>query len=310
MTENDRLPKVSIVTPSYNQGKFIEKTLASVVAQSYLNIEYVVVDGLSTDETISILERYQELIDTTIIEADEGQTDALNKGFKYCSGDIIAYLNSDDCYANSDVIATVVNYFNQHPDVDVLYGQRHSIDEDGCFLHCDPYRFFSEQNFYLSDFIPQECTFWRRGIFEKAGAYVDTEFKFAMDYELFLRFLKNGAKFLAIQEVVGLFRAYPSQKSVHLWHSTGLPEIAKLHQLYLGRQLEETEMIHYNKEHFYKVNPGSFPEIFEFYENFWHVLIAHRINVLKHKPIDEWMFHTQGVHQIFSDRKAYKLLVD
>ena len=83
MTENDRLPKVSIVTPSYNQGKFIEKTIASVIAQSYLNIEYVVVDGFSADETISILERYQELIDTTIIEADEGQTDALNKGFNY-----------------------------------------------------------------------------------------------------------------------------------------------------------------------------------------------------------------------------------
>ncbi|NJR49735.1 MAG: glycosyltransferase [Leptolyngbyaceae cyanobacterium CSU_1_3] len=308
MAENDCLPKVSIVTPSYNQGKFIEKTIASVLSQRYLNIEYVVVDGLSTDETGSILERYQELIDTTIIEADQGQTDALNKGFKHCSGDIIAYLNSDDCYANSDVIATVVRYFNQHPNVDVLYGQRHWINEDGCFIRCDPYRPFSEQNFYLSDFIPQEGTFWRRSIFEKSGAYVDTEFEFAMDYELFLRFLKNGAKFLSVQEVLGLFRYYPSQKTTHLWHSKGLPEIAKLHHLYLGRQLEETEMINYNKEHFYGVNPGDFPEIFEFYQNLWHDVIVYRTNVLNHRPLDEWMFHMEGVHQIFSDRKAHKLL--
>ncbi|MEP0752688.1 glycosyltransferase [Trichocoleus sp. Lan] len=287
--QNNSYPKVSIVTPSYNQGKFIEKTILSVLCQDYPNLEYIVVDGLSTDETLDIIRKYEHRINKIILEADKGQTDALNKGFRLCTGEILAYLNSDDCYAAKNVVSKAVDYFKEYQGFDVIYGQRNIIDEFGKLLNFHPYRPFSEPDFYLSDYIPQECTFWTKRIFEKAGAYINEEFDFAMDYELLLRFLKLGAKFLSVEDVFGLFRYYPAQKTSDRWHSHGLPEIAKLHKMYLGRYIEETEMLNYNYEYLFNINPSIYPEAFAFYQRFWWMVIEHKIEIFNNLALDTWM---------------------
>ncbi|MBI4780544.1 MAG: glycosyltransferase [Oscillatoriophycideae cyanobacterium NC_groundwater_1537_Pr4_S-0.65um_50_18] len=281
-------PRVSIVTPSYNQGKFIERTILSVICQDYPDLEYILVDAVSTDETKDILEKYRQDLSVLIVEPDRGQTDALNKGFKQSTGEILAYLNSDDCYADKDTIATAVRYFEENPDVDVIYGRRNCINANGRFTYCPPYRPFCKKSLYLSDYIAQECVFWRREIFEKAGAYVDESFHFAMDYELWLRFLKHGAKFLAVDEFFGLFRSYQEQKSIDLWETVGLPEIARLHETYLGRSLPEKEMVDYYQEYFFGAHPVHNPEASKFSQNIWGSFIMHKKEVLNKQPIDTW----------------------
>lgn len=295
-------PKVSIVTPSYNHGEFIEKTILSVICQDYPNLEYVLVDAASTDRTKDILQKYQDHISVLIVEPDRGQTDALNKGFRRCTGDILAYLNSDDCYADSTVISTAVGYFNQNPEIDVVYGQRNCIGKGGRFTYCAPYRPFCQDSLYLSDYISQECVFWRRGIFEKAGAYVDESFHFAMDYELWLRFLKHGATFLSVPEFFGLFRSYQEQKSIDLWETVGLPEIARLHQTYLGRYVPEEEMVDHYEEYFFGAHAQASPDAFKFAQHMWGSFVMYKKDLLNNQPIDTWGL--EAYDRAFQSRSA------
>jgi len=293
ITTTKNIPRVSIVTPSYNQGQFIEKTIRSVLCQDYSNLEYIVVDALSNDQTIEILQKYDNYIDIVIVEKDNGQADALNKGFGVCTGDILAYLNSDDCYISKEVISQVVNYFNNYPDIDVVYGQRKFINENGEFVHCYPYKPFSKNNLYLSDYIPQECTFWRRSIFEKSGFFIDDSFHFAMDYELWLRFLKYDANFFSVSDFFGLFRYYDSQKSISQWHTVGLPEIAKVHNIYTDKYIPEKEMVDYYYEHFYGANPSINSQAFDFCHSIWNTFVMHKRNILGQIPIDKWVFQEE-----------------
>jgi glycosyltransferase involved in cell wall biosynthesis len=290
MPTTSSVPRVSIITPSYNHGQFLERTLLSVLHQDYENLEYIVVDGQSTDKTQQILAKYQTYIDIVLVEPDNGQADALNKGFKLCTGEMIAYLNSDDCYANATVISQVVQQFQAHPEADVIYGQRYWIDAEGKLRRTDPYRPFSAADFYLSDFIPQECTFWRRSLFERVGPYVDSGYEFAMDYELFLRFLQAGATLLAVPHHFGLFRDYPDQKSAFLWKNKGLSEIARLQQTYLGRTLNEAGMMACNQRFFYGVDPETEPDLFRFYQQYWYAVNIHQQKVLHQRSLDQWVY--------------------
>lgn len=282
--------KVSIITPSFNQGQFIEKTIRSVLCQDYPDIQYIVVDGLSKDSTRYVLDRYKNNIDRIIIEADDGQSDALNKGFDLATGDILAYLNSDDVYANPQVISNVVRHFQQS-DADVIYGLRHLISEEGYFLNVYPYRPFDQDIFVWCDFIPQECTFWTRSIFEKSGAFISRDFDFAMDYELWFRFLEHGAKFLAVEEPFGLFRYYPNQKSIAQWQQKGLPEIARLHEKYNGSDISEYIMQGYFGEHIYGVNPSQELSNYTFYHGLWRNFVDFKTKLLENTPIDQWVYH-------------------
>ena len=290
MKYSKTLPQVSIVTPSYNQGDFVERTILSVICQDYPNLQYVFVDAVSVDKTQEILEKYKPHFAKLIVEPDKGQTEALNKGFRHCTGEILAYLNSDDCYADKDVIATIVQQFQDHPEIDVIYGQRNCINKMGRFGYCPPFRAFCEKSLYLSDYIAQECVFWRRGIFEKTGGYLDESFQFAMDYELWLRFLKHGAKFLSIEPFVGLFRSYEDQKSIARWESVGLPEIARLHEAYLGRILPEKEMVDHYEEYFFGVHPKVSPAAFKMAQHLWGHYMIHKKEVLNKVPLDRWGF--------------------
>ncbi len=282
--------RVSVVTPSFNQGNFIERTILSVLSQDYPSLQYILFDAVSEDKTKEVLEKYKNEIDILVIEPDEGQTDALNKGFALADGDIIAYLNADDCYANANVISQVVSLFAENPDVSVIYGRRQIINDFGFFVGETPYREFAKSLLYWADYIPQECTFWRRSIFEKSGFQVDRTFSFAMDYELWLRFLDHEAKFLSVDQVFGLFRWYFDQKSQSQWHSHGLPEIERLHQKYLGHSVPEKEMMGYYHEHYYQASPEKDKALYDFYHHFWELTLWHKRELLSHRPLDHWVY--------------------
>jgi glycosyltransferase involved in cell wall biosynthesis len=225
-----RRPLVSVVTPSFNQGRFIERTLRSVLCQDYPHVEYVVVDGLSSDATVGVLDRYRDAFDVVIREHDAGLADALNKGFSRTSGTVLAYLNADDCYAGPDVLSRVVDYFQRHSDVEVLFGRRVIVDDAGHFVSRWPFVPFDGDTLRRVDFIPQECCFWRRSVWGRAGAAIDRGLRFAVDYDLWLRFLACGCRFLPVNDVFGLFREHRGQKSQSQWHAEGWPEVRRLQQ--------------------------------------------------------------------------------
>ncbi len=182
--------KVSIVTPSLNQGRFIERTILSVLEQEYPDIEYVIIDGGSTDNTLEILKRYKDKL-FYISEPDEGQSDAINKGLHMATGEIMAYLNSDDTYKLS-AISTVAQEFLRHPDIDLIYGDCNIVDEEHCQIGIfegikTTYRRLLMRSIAS---IPQPAAFWRRKVLEDVG-YFDENLHYAMDTDFFIRVLKR-----------------------------------------------------------------------------------------------------------------------
>src|SRR5215211_6231675 len=173
--ENGDWPKISVVTPSFNQGRYIEATIKSVVEQGYPNLEYLIMDGGSTDGTVEIIEKYSDQLTYWVSEPDEGQTDALIKGFNLASGDILCWLCSDDLF-EARTLQEVAEIFVKHPDWEVVYGDSFWIDADG-----RPIRFKREIPYYRfiwmydHNYLPQPSTFWRRGIYEKVGCPDGTE---------------------------------------------------------------------------------------------------------------------------------------
>jgi len=186
----DKLPLVSIVTPSYNQVQFLEKTIKSVLAQNYPNLEYIIVDGDSTDGSKELIQRYEKEITTWISEPDQGQSDAINKGFNLAKGEIFAWLNSDDLYYPW-AIEQAVEYLSNTPEVGMVYGDTDIIDKNGQVIG----KFNAQQTDYQrlmrgGVFIPQPAAFWYSDLYRKVGA-LDTTYYFAMDYDLWVRFANN-----------------------------------------------------------------------------------------------------------------------
>jgi glycosyltransferase involved in cell wall biosynthesis len=182
----DKMPLVSIVTPSYNQAPYLEATICSVLDQNYPRIEYVVIDGGSTDGSVDILKKYSERIAYWASEPDSGQTDAINKGFGRATGQIYAWLNSDDLY-RLGAISDAVSFFQEHPEVGLVYGDADFIDEDGHWIGTfsaarTNYRRL-RQGFVH---IPQQATFFRSRLWPLVSP-LDTSFYFAMDYDLWVR---------------------------------------------------------------------------------------------------------------------------
>lgn len=207
-------PLVSIITPSYNQGKFIEATLLSVKNQDYSDIEHIIVDGGSTDNTLEILKKYQGSYDMRwVSEPDRGQTDAVNKGFGMAKGEIVGWLNSDDVYFSKDVISYVVNKFEELKDADVIYGNTVDIDEDSlilrtrCAIPCFNYKLL-----LLSNLICQPSAFFRKAVVEGPG--LDISIDLPMDYEYWLRLAKNGVKFKHVNKVLAANRRYSATKTI------------------------------------------------------------------------------------------------
>lgn len=240
---SDQMPHVTIVTPSFQQGGFLEHTMRSVLDQDGVRIDYIVQDGGSTDGSIDVIGRFADRLRCWESKPDAGQADAIVRGFaKSSSGpdDLMMYLNADDLLMPA-AVRFVAEYFARHPEIDVVYGHRVFIDERGDevgrWLTPRP----EAHEFRLHNFVPQETLFWRRRIWNEVGG-IDPAFHFALDWDLLLRFHAAGARMARLPWFLGLFRLHSQQKTNTRFVDTALPEIERLRQRTLGRPPTNDEL--------------------------------------------------------------------
>ena len=204
-------PKISVVTPSYNQGPFLERTILSILNQNYPNLEYFVIDGGSTDNSVNIIQKYEDRIDYWVSEKDKGQTDAINKGMRRATGDIVCWINSDDVLLPGALL-TVGRYFMKHPNIEYLNGVVIEIgrqDEILKMTHTILCKWFAERGAFNT---LQQGMFWKRSLFGKVG-YLDTSFHAMMDYEFIVRLFESNVKMAFINKPLGAIRIYGETKT-------------------------------------------------------------------------------------------------
>jgi glycosyltransferase involved in cell wall biosynthesis len=217
---------VSIITPSYNQAIFLERTILSVLNQTYPEIEYFIVDGGSQDDSVNVIHKYQDKLKGWVSEKDQGQTDAINKGFAMANGDILAWINSDDTY-EPDAIKLAVEYLETHPEVGLVYGDTKFINEKDEVIGTFPAaltNYAKLRQGYVH--IPQQAAFFRASLWKQV-APLDPSFYFAMDYDLWVRLAKlSGIAY--IHRHMANFRLHGEAKTIHsddrCW-----PEMLKVH---------------------------------------------------------------------------------
>lgn len=211
MPDGAEWPLITVVTPTYNQGRFIEETIRSILLQGYPNLEYIIFDGGSTDETLEIIRKYEPWISFWVSERDKGQSDAINKGFNRAHGDIIAWLNSDDTYL-PDGMQNIALAFARDPEMGMIYGGCNIVDEEGRLNTLYPSRDFDLKILINAwNFIPQPATFFRRDVYKAVGE-VDMNLHYSMDRDLWIRIGKQF-KVGYITPLVATIRYYDECKT-------------------------------------------------------------------------------------------------
>lgn len=208
----DNLPLVSIITPSYNQGKFIEDAILSVKNQDYPNIEHIIIDGGSIDNTLEILKKYENTYKMQWkSEPDKGQADAINKGFERAKGEIIGWINSDDAYFDVRTISAIVKYFQTFREINVLYGNAARIDENNLLLFIIKVREFDRNYLKKECFLRQPAVFFRKSIIDEFR--LNTSLEFAMDYDFWLRISKFH-DFKYVNKIFAIDRNHENRKII------------------------------------------------------------------------------------------------
>jgi len=214
---------ISLITPSLNQAAFLEATIQSILQQNVVNLEYIIIDGGSTDSTVEIIQQYQEELTNWVSEPDKGQYHALNKGFAQTEGEIMGWLNADDLYTPW-ALQLVVDIFTSLPQVEWLTTLAPlKWDEYGRAVHIHRLEGYSQAGFYRADYLPgarpyaltciqQESTFWRRSLWERAGGYIEEAYPLAGDFELWARFFQHASLY-GVATPLGGFRDHASQKT-------------------------------------------------------------------------------------------------
>ncbi|MGF1534727.1 MAG: glycosyltransferase family 2 protein [Bernardetiaceae bacterium] len=204
-------PKITLVTPSFNQGEFLEETIDSILSQGYPRLEYIVIDGGSTDDSLRILKKHHAHLSYWVSEPDRGQSHALNKGFARATGDILTWICSDDLL-KPDALRTAADHMQENPEIGVIHGGCTLLEAGqetrttfGNAEHW-PHNYFTYMAF------PQPAAFFRRTLWQAVGP-LDESLHYAMDYDLFLR-MRLQADFLPVQEVFAVYRLHPQSKTV------------------------------------------------------------------------------------------------
>jgi glycosyltransferase involved in cell wall biosynthesis len=218
-----RLPSMSIVTPSFNQAQFLGQALASVHRQEYPGLEHVVVDGGSDDGSVEIIEAWQDSLSSWVSEPDDGQYDAINRGFAKTSGEVMAWLNSDDLYLPG-ALRLVGEVFAAFPEVEWLTSQYQIVwDEAGAARSCQALQGMSSKALLRGQYltggpwhavgvVQQESTFWRRSLWERAGGCTESAMSYAADFDLWARFART-AELYTLAAPIGGFRRHAAQKT-------------------------------------------------------------------------------------------------
>lgn len=251
-------PKISIVTPSYNQGNFIEETIRSVLLQNYLDIEYIIIDGGSTDSSVDIIRKYEPWIKFWVSEPDRGQTHAVNKGFSHCSGEIMAWLNSDDTYEPGTISKVAVS-MAKDSSIDVLYGNLTITDENGhSVTEIRTVPFNSKAYLYETvHIISQSAVFWRKEIFQKVGE-VDENYSYAMDRDLIIRFAENNAKFHFVRHLLGTYRFHKGAKTSSDISRSEFLTIPQIYEIHKRKNYKFWRSIYRLRQWFFLVLQGDF----------------------------------------------------
>lgn len=223
-------PLVSIITPTLNSEKYLEDTIQSVINQSYKNIEYIIVDGDSSDATHRIIDKYKNSISHVLIEQDAGMYSAVNKGIKKSSGEIIAYLNSDDLYFE-DTVEIIVEIFSSRVDIDLIYGSEDVINEKGEYLYTFHFPTYIWRLFVSANFstIGQPCSFWKKSVHNHSG-YFDEDLKMAADFDFYCKVGKD-LSFFNIKKTIGSYRLHGNSLTSKK-HSLSLSDINIIHSRY------------------------------------------------------------------------------
>lgn len=225
-----KYPKISIVTPSFNQGSYLESTILSVIGQLYPNLEFIIMDGSSTDNSIDIIRKYEKHFAFWESIPDKGQADAVNKGFQIATGDILAWINSDDMYL-PHTFRFISEYFSSNCDDKIVFGNCLNFNQETKKVYgSDVESSHKKLDISLCDYIIQPSCFWSRQIWEKVGP-LNVDLAFGLDWDWFIRAQKLNLKFEPISEFLSIYR-------IHAQHKTGtggqdrIYELAKIYEKY------------------------------------------------------------------------------
>lgn len=292
-------PLVSIVTPSLNQGRFLRRTIESVLTQDYPNVEYTVIDGGSTDDSIGILKSYQNRL-TWISEPDRGQANAINKGLSQSKGSILAYLNSDDTLC-ANAVSAAVDHFIRSPHTDLLYGKGNYIDINDLVTGPYPTAEYTLGRLMVDCCICQPAAFWTAGIAKRVGPF-NEDLHFVMDYDYWLRIEKLEGNIEHIPVHLGNTRIYPETKtnSNRAQIFREIFQTTRKHGGYVGRNFVEWYW-HYR----FWEQPGPIEKIIRAYPSFARRLIEADFRRLATK---RGTWSALALHELFSLwRKASSL---
>jgi glycosyltransferase involved in cell wall biosynthesis len=222
-TAPDEWPKISLITPVFNSARYLEATIRSVLSQQYPNLEYVIVDGGSTDGSVEIIRKYEPQLHAWVSESDRGMYDAINKGFARSSGELMGWISATDLLHTGSLFV-VGGVFRQFPEVEWITGRPTGFNDDGMAVEVLKLRQWSRIPFLAgaNRYIQQESTFWRRSLWHRAGGRVDDSRRSASDFELWVRFFRS-AKLYPVDALIGGFRSHPD--------SLGLQNLEQCHRI-------------------------------------------------------------------------------
>jgi glycosyltransferase involved in cell wall biosynthesis len=226
-------PRISLITPVWNSAKYIEETIASVLAQEYPNLEYWIVDGASTDGTVETIRKYEKQITGWISEPDKGMYDALNKGFARTSGEVMGWISATD-KLHPGGLKVVGEVFRTFPQVEWITGRPTHFNENGLTINVDGVPRWTRLAFLagFNRYLQQESTYWRRSLWQRAGGYVDASRRNASDFELWVRFFRH-ARVYPVDALIGGFRMHGASMALQ-----DLEACHRIHQEILAAELK------------------------------------------------------------------------